>query len=115
MKRSSSHHSTSCLFFFPPHYYLSCRSFGPSRQTSVFLLKSSQHFTGLLVLHLLLGLPWVAQTEESACNAGDAGSIPGSERSPGEGRDNILQYSCLEDPVDGGAQQVYGVATSQSD
>ena len=52
------------------------------------------------MLHLLLGLPWVAQTEDSACNAGDASSIPGSERSPGEGHDSTLQYTCLEDPVD---------------
>ena len=39
----------------------------------------------------------------SACNAGDLGSIPGSERSPGEGNGNPLQYSCLENPMDGGA------------
>ena len=32
----------------------------------------------------------------NAADAGDAGSIPGSERSPGEGNDNPLQYSCLE-------------------
>ena len=39
----------------------------------------------------------VAQTiKESACNAGDLGSIPGSGRSPGEGNGNPLQYSCLE-------------------
>ena len=36
-------------------------------------------------------------------NAGDAGLIPGSRRSPGEGNDNPLQYSCLESPVDRGA------------
>ena len=34
--------------------------------------------------------------KESACNAGDLGSIPGLERSPGEGTGNPLQYSCLE-------------------
>ena len=41
-------------------------------------------------------------------NAGDvrdAGSIPGSERSPGGGRDNPLLYSCLENPMDRGAWQ----------
>ena len=44
-------------------------------------------------------------------NAGDVGSIPGSERSPGEGNDNPLQYSCLENPMDRGAWQatVHGV------
>ena len=36
------------------------------------------------------------------CNAGDPGSIPGSGRSPGEGYDNTLQYSCLENSMDRG-------------
>ena len=35
----------------------------------------------------------------------DAGSIPGSGRSPGEGNGNLLQYSCLENPMDRGAWQ----------
>ena len=39
----------------------------------------------------------------SAYNAGDPRSIPGLGRSSGEGNGNILQYSCLEDPMDGGA------------
>ena len=39
----------------------------------------------------------------SACNVGDLGSVPGSERSPGEGNGNLLQYSCLEYSMDGGA------------
>ena len=39
----------------------------------------------------------------SACNAGDSGSIPGLGRSPGEGNGNPLQYSCLENPMDGEA------------
>ena len=38
-----------------------------------------------------------------AYNAGDLGSIPGSGRSSGEGNDNPLQYSCLENPMDRGA------------
>ena len=38
--------------------------------------------------------------EESDCDAGDMGSIPVSERSPGGGNDNLLQYSCLENPMD---------------
>ena len=45
-------------------------------------------------------------------NAGDTGSIPGSGRSPGEGNGNPLQYSCLGNPTNRGAQQatVHGVA-----
>ena len=46
--------------------------------------------------------------KESACNARDLGSIPGSERSPGKGNGNPLQYSCLENPIDRGG--VRGVA-----
>ena len=38
--------------------------------------------------------------KESACNAGDLGSIPGLGRSPGEGNGNPLQYPCLENPMD---------------
>ena len=39
----------------------------------------------------------------SAYNVGDPASVPGSGRSLGEGNGNPLQYSCLENPVDGGA------------
>ena len=46
----------------------------------------------------------VAQTVESACNAGDPGSIPGSGRSPGEGNGYPLQYSCLETSIGKGAE-----------
>ena len=48
-------------------------------------------------------LPWWLRGKESACSAGDAGSIPGSGRSPGEGNDYPLQYSCLENSMDRGA------------
>ena len=56
--------------------------------------------------------------KESACNAGDlgdVGSIPGSGRSPGEGKGNPLQYSCLKNPMDRGAwwATVQGVSKSQ--
>ena len=42
--------------------------------------------------------PSDSDRKESACNVGDLGSIPGLERSPGEGHGNPLQYSCLENP-----------------
>ena len=50
--------------------------------------------------------------EESACNAGDLGLIPGSGRSPGEENGNPLQYSCLENPTNRGPWQatVHGFA-----
>ena len=47
--------------------------------------------------------PGGSEVKASAWNAGDPGSIPGSGRSPGEGNGNSLQYSCLENPMDGGA------------
>ena len=51
----------------------------------------------------------------SACSAGGPGSIPGSGRSPGEGNGNPLQYSYLEDSMDGGVwwATVHGVTKSQ--
>ena len=69
-------------------------------------------------LQTLLGrdFPGGSEVKASACNAGDLGSIPGSGRSPGEGNGNPLQYSCLENPMDGGAWGaiVHGVAESQT-
>ena len=58
-----------------------------------------------------LGFPGGSEGKESACNVGDLGSIPGSERSPGEGNGNPLQYSCLENSVGTGAwwATVFGV------
>ena len=54
--------------------------------------------------------------KESACNAGDLDSIPGSGRFPGKGSGNPLQCSCLENPKDGGAwwAAIYGIAQSQA-
>ena len=49
------------------------------------------------------GFPGGSDGKESAYNAGDLGSIPGSGRSPGEGNGNPIQYSCLENPTDRGA------------
>ena len=61
-------------------------------------------------------LPGGSDDEESACNAGELGSIPGSGRSPGEGNGNPLQYSCLENSMDRGAWQatVHGVIKSKT-
>ena len=50
----------------------------------------------------LLGSPGVSDSKESARNAGDLGSIPGSGRSPGEGNGYPFQYSCLENSMDRG-------------
>ena len=52
-----------------------------------------------------------SDSKESACNEGDPGSTLGEGKSPGEGNGNPLQYSGLENPMDGGARwaTVYGV------
>ena len=61
-----------------------------------------------------MGFAGGSDGKESACSAGDLGSIPGSGRSPGEGNSYPLQYSCLENSMDRGAWQatVHGVAKS---
>ena len=70
----------------------------------------------LLVFNLILGDLWGFPTgsvvKNPTANAGDVGSVPGLGRSPGEGRGNPLQYSCLGNPVDRGACRatVHGVA-----
>ena len=50
-----------------------------------------------------MGFPGGSEGKASVCNAGDLGSIPGLGRSPGEGSGSPLQYSCLENPMDGAA------------
>ena len=77
-----------------------------------------------MTLALVLGCPYApirgfpggSEVKESACNAGDPGSIPELGRSPGEANGNQLQYSCLENPMEGRAWQitVHGVAKSRT-
>ena len=64
----------------------------------------------------IIGFLGGSEVKASACNAGDLGSIPGSGSSPGEGNGNPLQYSCLENPKDGGAwwALVHGVTKSRT-
>ena len=56
----------------------------------------------------LLGLSDTSLVKNPPANAGDTGSIPASGRSFGEGEDNTLQYSCLENPMDGGIWKATG-------
>ena len=62
----------------------------------------------------LLGFPSSSEGKASACSAGDPGLIPGLGRSPGEGNDNPLQHSYLENSMDGGAwlATVHGIVKS---
>ena len=94
-------------------YYLKqCRSL-PSRSNSIpyatvntFIRSYSTGCT----------FPSGSDGKESDWSAGDLGLIPGSGRSPGEGNGNPLQYSCLENPMDGGAwwATIHGVTKSQT-
>ena len=54
------------------------------------------------IININLGFPGGSDSKEYTCNAGDLGLIPGLGRSPGVGHGNLLQYSCLEDPMDEG-------------
>ena len=66
----------------------------------------------LINLNAITTFPGGSDSKASVYNAGDLGSIPGSGRFPGEENGNPLQYSCLENPMDGGAwwATVHGVA-----
>ena len=66
----------------------------------------------MIICNLYMGLPHSSVGKKSACNARDLGWIPELRRSPGEGNGNLLQYACLENPMDRGAWQaiVRGVA-----
>ena len=87
------------------HYSLLPASTWPTR------VLHSRHTNFLPATHTV-GLPWWLRDKESTCSAGDQGSIPGSERSPGGGNDNPLQYSYLGNPTDRGAWRatIHGIA-----
>ena len=63
----------------------------------------SEKFTKTIIDYWVWGFPGGFDGKVSARNVGDLGSVPGLERSPGEGNGNLLQYSCLQNPKDGGA------------
>ena len=94
--------------------------FPPQTSSNLLWCKADRAVFRLKVLsgvptELRLFSPWWRSSKESACSAGDSGSIPGSGRSPGEENGNPLQYSCLGNPMDRGAwwATVHEVAKSQ--
>ena len=99
----SGHISSLSLLLLCPPCFISC------------ITPGSSHFTSFIwtILFISMASPTLSPTmdshqggsdsKESACNAGDPGSIPGSGRSPGVGNGNPLQYSCLENSMDRGA------------
>ena len=65
--------------------------------------KSEHDWVTFISLHMVnLGKPRWPSSKESACSAGDMGSVPGLGRSPGRGNGYPLQYSCQENPMDKG-------------
>ena len=62
------------------------------------LEKGKATLSSVLAWRIPCGLPGGSDGKESACKAGDLGSIPGSGKSPGEGQGNPLHYSCWEIP-----------------
>ena len=68
-----------------------------------FLNSAFSLFYQTIIEILYYTFPGCSEVKVFASNAGDLSSIPGSGRSPGEGNGNLLLYSCLENPMDGGA------------
>ena len=85
------------------HYQIIAEAWGEERR-------------GICLATCLPGFPGASDLKVSAWNVEDLGSVPGSGRSPGEGNGSPLQYSCLENPMDGGIwlTTVHGVAKSQT-
>ena len=77
-----------------------------------------QENDSVLYVYILffMGFPGGSAVKNPPANAGDLGSVPGLGRFPGEGNDNQLQYSCLENPMDRGTwwARVHG-ATKELD
>ena len=105
----------SC-YFFPFHFFLVFSSWCNGQSNTCFIrfqgglhnIQQANHESGskiniCKVLVIIMGFPGGSEVKASACNVGDLGSISGSGRYPGEGNSNPPQYSCLENPMDGGA------------
>ena len=83
-----------------------CQSTGASALATVLPM----NIQGLISL-----TPGCSVVKNPPANAGDAGSIPGSGRSPGEGNGNPLQYPCLGNPMDRGVELGLQVMESQKE
>ena len=76
------------------------------RHTHTHTFSSNKHIYRCVCAHIYLRLTQLSVVKNLPANTGEAGLIPGSGRSPGEGNGNPLQYSCLENPMDREAWQV---------
>ena len=90
-------------FLVPLHFYVSIFTYSPYTDTFTHSLVHSFLYSAHVYGMTTMWQASRAQTVKvSVCSAGDLGSIPGWGRSPGEGKGNPLQYSCLEISMDGG-------------
>ena len=109
-KRTCRAREVKSQYIFPWRFFLrnNFRKWNLNYFIKVIVKKSSEH------TRLLWGFPGGSNGKESACNAGDLDLIPGSGRSPGEGKGDPLQCSCLDNSMDRGAwwATVHGVAKS---
>ena len=114
------------MCFFPYLEPVCCSMFSSNCcfLTCIQILKRQVRWSGIPIsFRIFHSLLWSTQSKDfpdgsdskvSVCNARDPGSIPGSGRSPGEGKGNPLRYYCLENPMDRGAWEatVHGVTKS---
>ena len=75
----------------------------------------AKNFKQNALSYLVLGLPRWRNGKESTCNAGEKSSIPGSGRSSGKGNGNLLQYSCLGNPMDRDCWAIVNEVAKESD
>ena len=96
--------------------YTSFYSIVYNRQTLMFSYNHIKENIQYVLSKNTWGFPCSSVSKESACSAGDPGSIPGLGRPPAEGNGNPLQYPCLENPMDRGAwwAAVHGVTKSRA-
>ena len=78
--------------------------------------KECSNYRTIALISRASGFPGGSDGKAAACNVGDLGLIPGLGRTPGERNGTPLQYSCLENSMDGGAWQatVHGVAKNRT-
>ena len=108
------HHSLPYSVLLFPEASISNSFISFSWVLNLYLYTVEPHYS-VPYLRICPAFPGGSDSKESACNAGDPGSIPGSRRSSGEGNGYPLQYSCLENSIDRGTWQatVDGVTKSQ--
>ena len=115
----SNHLILCCSFLLLPSGFVSIRVFFkelallirlPKYWSFSFSNSPSNEYSGLISL-----TPGCSVVKNPPANAGDAGSIPGSGRSPGEGNGNPLQYPCLGNPMDRGVELGLQVMESQKE